>query len=158
MAYRPSSLLRAPNPMVGIASSTCPSGRPASLVTLPVMVTGSCAASRAGSARNALRMIGTTRLRTSCMSPPMESVTTTTGTPTRAFRLERRLHDPQCRRAHDDGGNSGRRAVDRDLHRDNSVTARNTYITDWRRPLERGGGACRHNLERALLSGHTPRW
>src|SRR5207249_3869666 len=87
MAYRPSSLLRAPNPMVGIASSTCPSGRPASLVTLPVIVTGSCAASpvlrygasRAGRARNALRMMGTTRLRVSCMSPPAVSVTSTTG-------------------------------------------------------------------------------
>src|SRR5437867_1543808 len=39
--------------MVGIATSTCPSGWPASLVTLPVIVTGSCAASGAGSARNA---------------------------------------------------------------------------------------------------------
>src|SRR2546427_13209014 len=117
MAYRPSSLLRAPNPMVGIASSTCPSGRPASLVTLPVMVTGSCAASRAGSARNALRMMGTTRLRVSCMSPPTVSVTPTTDdahvdaaaqTPTYTTPVVKT-------RAHDDGGDNGRSAVHRDV-------------------------------------------
>src|SRR5690348_4892977 len=58
--------------MDGIETSTCPSGWLASLVTLPVIVTGSCAASRTGSARNALRMMGTNRPRVSCMSPPTE--------------------------------------------------------------------------------------
>src|SRR5206468_8371367 len=56
--------------MVGMATSTCPSGWPASLVILPVIVTGSCAASRAGSARNALRMKGMNRRGVNCMSPP----------------------------------------------------------------------------------------
>jgi len=64
--------------MAGIATSTCPRGRPASLVTLPVIVTGSCAASRAGSARTALRMKGVNRRGVNCMSPPASDVTRTT--------------------------------------------------------------------------------
>src|SRR5713101_7202714 len=103
--------------MAGIATSTCPSGSPASLVTLPVIVTGACAASRAGSARNALTMMGTTRLRVSCMSPPTVSVTPTTDD----ARVDASAQTPTYTtpvvktRAHDDGGDSGRRAVDRDV-------------------------------------------
>ena len=39
-------MLRAPSPSVGSATSTCPNGSPPSLVTLPVMVTGSWAYAR----------------------------------------------------------------------------------------------------------------
>src|SRR2546430_4024086 len=55
IAYEPSSLLSPPTPSAGIEIPTCPSGNPASLVTFPVIVTGACAGSRTGSARNALR-------------------------------------------------------------------------------------------------------
>src|SRR2546422_9683126 len=80
--------------MVGIATSTCPSGCPASLVTFPVMVTGSCAARRAGSARYTLRMMGATRLSLSCMYPPTVSTIITTD-----FH-----HHRTKTRAHEDGG------------------------------------------------------
>src|SRR4029077_2498717 len=77
-----------------------------------------------GSARNALRMMGTTRLRVTCMSPPTVSVTPTTDharvgasaqTPTYTTPVVKT-------RAHDDGGDSGRRAVDRDVSRDKRLT------------------------------------
>src|SRR3989475_13243844 len=107
IAYVPSSLLSPPTPKAGIETPTWPSGRPASLVTLPEMVTGSCAASRAGSARNTLRMMGTTRLSLSCMYPPTVSATLTTD-----------LHHHRTKtRAHDDGGASTAREFDRDLGR-----------------------------------------
>src|SRR5882672_2126376 len=70
MVYVPSSLLSAPSPMTGIATSTCPRGKPPSLVTFPVMVTGSWAGALATTSRASATAANTLRTMRRMMGPP----------------------------------------------------------------------------------------
>src|SRR2546430_7763116 len=56
--------------MAGIVTSTAPSATPASLVTLPVSVTGCCAPSRSGAAQSAANKTRTNRRQRTRMFPP----------------------------------------------------------------------------------------
>src|SRR5713101_8138154 len=70
MVYAPSSLLSAPSPMTGIATSTCPRGKPPSLVTFPVMVTGSWAGALDTTSRAKATAANTLRTMRRMMGPP----------------------------------------------------------------------------------------
>src|SRR6267143_5003110 len=70
MVYVPSSLLSAPSPMTGIATSTWPRGKPPSLVTFPVMVTGSWAGALATTSRASATAANTLRTMRRMMGPP----------------------------------------------------------------------------------------